>query len=243
MSSPTSNTNPHVANETSSPEIFPRKNKLKNVILTFLKLIIAVGLVLWVFLSGKLDFKSLLVFVDHFFVLLSLVLLWSFGFVCLGGLRWFILLRGLDLKVTFFRTLQMHLIGLFFNSALPGAVGGDIVKAVYVMRDNQTVNKTSSLLTVLLDRIIGLFGMFTIGGIMISFDLQRVLNHPDTRTATITLFCALLGLFLFFCTVFIPYKGDRDPFVRFFAFCHGKIPGFSMLSKIRRLPILTTAPI
>ena len=77
----------------------------------------------------------------------------------LGAFRWYILLKALDLVVSYFRALQLQLIGFFFNTAMPGAVGGDIVKAIYIMREQQSKRKTPAMLAVLLDRVVGVVAL------------------------------------------------------------------------------------
>src|SRR5262249_30701297 len=42
--------------------------------------------------------------------------------------RWYLLVRALDLPLTIRDALRYGFIGIFFNTFLPGAVGGDIIK-------------------------------------------------------------------------------------------------------------------
>ena len=51
---------------------------------------------------------------------------------------------------------------------MPGAVGGDIIKAFYVCRENSQ-RKTPVLLSILLDRIIGLLGLFVAASLYLIF--------------------------------------------------------------------------
>lgn len=51
--------------------------------------------------------------------------------------------------------------GCFFNFALPGSVGGDVIKAYYLARYTHS-KKTEVVTTVFLDRAIGLFGLLVI---------------------------------------------------------------------------------
>jgi uncharacterized membrane protein YbhN (UPF0104 family) len=78
--------------------------------------------------------------------------------VLLGALRWRMVLRvqGLDLPVG--RTLEISLVAQFFNAFLLGSTGGDLLKAYYAARETHH-KKTEAVVTVLVDRIIGLFSM------------------------------------------------------------------------------------
>ena len=46
---------------------------------------------------------------------------------------------------------------------MPGAVGGDLVKAGYVIKENKDKSKSAVFMTIFLDRLIGMSGIFFIG--------------------------------------------------------------------------------
>ena len=72
--------------------------------------------------------------------------------------RWWVLVRAQDLPFTLGNAFRLGLIGLFWNTFLPGAVGGDAVKAYYLAREQD--RRTVAVSTVLLDRAIGLWALF-----------------------------------------------------------------------------------
>jgi len=72
--------------------------------------------------------------------------------------RWWVLVRAQDLPFTLGNAFRLGLIGLFWNTFLPGAVGGDAVKAFYLAREQD--RRTVAVSTVLLDRAIGLWALF-----------------------------------------------------------------------------------
>ena len=51
---------------------------------------------------------------------------------------------------------------------IPGNVGGDIVKALYVARDQDAVKRPAILLVVVLERALGLAGLLALGGVMVA---------------------------------------------------------------------------
>ena len=57
-----------------------------------------------------------------------------FAFIVVTNSRWWFLLRANGLGVGFFEAQKFGWIGLFFNNVMPGATGGDVVKAVYIVR-------------------------------------------------------------------------------------------------------------
>jgi uncharacterized protein (TIRG00374 family) len=91
----------------------------------------------WLFLAGA-------------FIIFSLALLVTL-------VRWYFLVRAQDLPFTLPEAMRIGLIGFFFNSFLPGSVGGDIVKAAALAR--QQDRRTVAVATVIMDRVIALWGL------------------------------------------------------------------------------------
>jgi hypothetical protein len=126
--------------------------------------------------------------------------------VCLAAvlvtfLRWYLLVwaQGLPFRVR--DSLRIGFIGFFFNLLIPGAVGGDLVKAVLLAREQQ--RKTVAVATVLIDRIIGMYGLILVGGLATGIfwgDVQKLPALHRIGTFTLALLAgstvALLILFL-----------------------------------------------
>ena len=55
------------------------------------------------------------------------------------------------------QAIRLGLIGLFYNTFLPGGVGGDIIKAAGLARSQE--RRTVAVATVLMDRVIALWGL------------------------------------------------------------------------------------
>ena len=69
-------------------------------------------------------------------------------------LRWLILLRVPSVHVNYWAALKLHMLGLFYNNCLPGAVGGDALRAWYVTK--HTDKKIEAALSVFIDRAVGM---------------------------------------------------------------------------------------
>lgn len=83
--------------------------------------------------------------------------------LCAGALaiqyyRWYVLVRALDLPFTLGAAFRLGLVGTCYNVFLPGAVGGDFVKAYYIAH-GQPGRRAAAVATVVIDRVIGLFGL------------------------------------------------------------------------------------
>jgi uncharacterized protein (TIRG00374 family) len=72
--------------------------------------------------------------------------------------RWFLLVQAVELPVTIRNTFRLGLVGVFYNTFLPGSVGGDLLKAYFLARAHPE-RKTRAVATVLIDRALGLFGL------------------------------------------------------------------------------------
>jgi uncharacterized protein (TIRG00374 family) len=72
-------------------------------------------------------------------------------------LRWFILVRAVDLPFRLYDALRLGFIGIFFSTFLPGSVGGDIFKAYFLAREQN--RRTVAVATVIMDRAIALWAL------------------------------------------------------------------------------------
>jgi uncharacterized membrane protein YbhN (UPF0104 family) len=90
------------------------------------------------------------------------VLLVLAAIVVLTAIRWQRLVRALDLALPFGPAVRLTWIGLFFNIAIPGATGGDVVKAYYTARVLGA--PTRAVVSVFVDRVLGLFALVLLAG-------------------------------------------------------------------------------
>lgn len=81
--------------------------------------------------------------------------------------RWHEILRSQEVHVGWGQALVLTLVGNFYNSFLPGSTGGDFFKAYFVAR--QTPHKIRAIISVFIDRVIGLFALVLLGGTMAAY--------------------------------------------------------------------------
>jgi hypothetical protein len=127
--------------------------------------------------------------------LLAAVLIMPLSYV-LTSIRWHLLLDSLGVRLTFFRSLVLNLVGAFYNAFMPGTTGGDLIKAYYAAK--QTDLRTRAVLSVLIDRIIGLMALILVGGAMAAYQW----HIPDCRRVAVVsgviTGCVLMGLVVFY---------------------------------------------
>ncbi|MEM7645905.1 MAG: lysylphosphatidylglycerol synthase transmembrane domain-containing protein [Pseudomonadota bacterium] len=139
-----------------------KKSQLKQWLIPFLKLLIASCLILWLVRSGRFDLESLSHYQSPWIWLSGISL-----FLVLIGInswRWKLLLGLESVEISLPRAYQLSLVGIFFNFFMPGGVGGDVVKAAYLMRDYQA-KKWFIGWSILVDRILGMLALFLYSGI------------------------------------------------------------------------------
>lgn len=90
----------------------------------------------------------------------------------LSMVRWHFLMVSVGLHSTPFLAIRLGFIGVFFNNVVPGLTGGDLLKAVYVTRENPS-QRSAAAISVIVDRVIGIVALALIAAVVIPFDLQR----------------------------------------------------------------------
>ncbi len=92
----------------------------------------------------------------------TLVLLLLAGVVGLTAWRWERLVRVLGLALPLRTAFRLTWVGMFFNLAIPGSTGGDVVKAWYAAR--LLGAPTRAVVSVFVDRALGLFALVLLAG-------------------------------------------------------------------------------
>lgn len=92
--------------------------------------------------------------------------------VMIAGGRWWWLLRVNGMNVSLFEALRFTWIGVFFNTVFPGSTGGDVLKAVYIMK-RCPGHRVEALVSVGVDRILGLGSLALLGAICVLFAIDQ----------------------------------------------------------------------
>jgi uncharacterized protein (TIRG00374 family) len=92
----------------------------------------------------------------------ALVLAGLFALAIVTAWRWSWLVHALGLALSAADAVRYTLYGIFFNLVVPGATGGDVVKAYYAAR--RTGVPTKAVVSVFVDRAVGLFALVLLAG-------------------------------------------------------------------------------
>jgi hypothetical protein len=97
--------------------------------------------------------------------LAPVLLLIAFGF---AAVRWRRLLLGVRTRASVLACYRFYLVGAFYNLVLPGAIGGDAVRAALMARAT-TAPLTRVAVVVLLERATGVLTLFVIGALAVAY--------------------------------------------------------------------------
>ncbi|MBW7907117.1 MAG: flippase-like domain-containing protein [Phycisphaerae bacterium] len=110
---------------------------------------------------------------------LALLLFLPVPFMAAQRLVWMLAIQ--DVRLTRWESIKLTFAGNFFNFALPGTTGGDLIKAYYITQ--YTHQKTEAVTTVFLDRVIGLLGLMALATVMFVLSWRRVTWDPAVFTS------------------------------------------------------------
>ena len=115
------------------------------------------------------------------------------------SIRWWLLLKVQDVHLTLGEAIRLTLLGIFFNNAVPGTVGGDLFKAYYAAK--HTDRKAAVMVAVAVDRVIGLVEFALMASIMLvvawSFKLVPAAELKFPAIAVAVLLSGLLIAMVF----------------------------------------------
>jgi len=152
-------------------------SKLRSTLSLALKICLAAGLVVYLVKSGHLDLRTVWDLITFPNTLMALALI---GITIVASCwRWVLLLKVRDLEVPFGYAMSLYLIGMFFNYALPGSVSGDLVRGYYLVQDYPG-RKMDSALSVLIDRILGLYHFFILTLLAVAMDFDFVMGNEKS---------------------------------------------------------------
>lgn len=157
----------------------------KSFVVGFLKTAFGLGVLAYVISihwepkNGSPGISGILKMTPDFALLGAAILLAGATITC-QILRWYMLVRALDLPFTLRNAFRLGMVGYFYNIMLPGSIGGDFVKAYSMYREHPE-RRAAAVATVVVDRILGLFGLLlfaaVFGGAFWLLDDPRVVGN------------------------------------------------------------------
>ena len=163
----------------------------KKALLTLLQVAVTVGLLWWVFHDPdkRSQMAEALRQANWGWLLVGVAVF--FCCTLLTTVRWKVLLSVQGISMTWLRTWQLFMIGMFFNLFMLGSTGGDVVKMFLTMREAPN-NRGAALLSVFMDRVIGMMALILISLAFLYFRYD-VLSHSNASAALLNTLLWLLA--------------------------------------------------
>jgi uncharacterized protein (TIRG00374 family) len=191
------------------------KKLLKNkIVVTLLKFALAAGILAWVIYGLIKDeaqrqnlFKLLEQPKDWRLIALGSIVLFL-GIVA-TFVRWQLLVRALGIPFTIRDGLRLGFLGYLFNFVGPGGVGGDLFKAVFIAREHPG-RRSQAVATVFIDRIVGLYALFLVSGVMaLANGLWNAEDPKLQKAAQVTVIGTVVGAILIVMMIIPGFTNGR----------------------------------
>ncbi len=147
---------------------------LKKILLNSAKFILALGIVIWLVQSGKLDWTLLAKILNH---PTNLAIVFIVQLFLIGMLTYrlrYLLSPRTSVRLDFKKLYLINWVGMFFSSVLPGSVTGDVIKVWYLKKEDKSFSTPFLLFISFLDRLMGLTGLILLMGFFSILNYQKL---------------------------------------------------------------------
>lgn len=145
---------------------------MKKSVLIVLKVVFSVGILIYIFKKvvsiGDLWSSLREAQVSY----LAAAIAFYFLVQTISAYRWYLLLKPLDIDISFPKTLSLYFLGMYFNFFLPSAIGGDVFKVYYL--NKETGRLSASTASVFVDRDIGMGGLLLAATLVAAYGGTRI---------------------------------------------------------------------
>ncbi|MFH0939374.1 MAG: lysylphosphatidylglycerol synthase domain-containing protein [Planctomycetota bacterium] len=157
------------------------------------KILLAAGCLYYVLSRQMINFDNMRrLFTTPSILLVAIGALTAQLFITAQRLR--LLLAAQGFPIGYWTMLRLTYLGAFFDAFLVTSVGGDVVKAVYLVRGIPYGRRTEAASTLVMDRLLGLFGLLFLMLVAAIYRLDVMWCTPRIRICFISLVvvCAVL---------------------------------------------------
>lgn len=169
--------------------------RARRLLVTGLKLIIAVALLSWLVGGGQLQPGRIRDSLLRQPALMVLALALGAFNISTSAVRWLLLLRAEGIACSLPDALRLTWIGHFWNMVIPGAVSGDAVKMYYIGR-LAPERREEAWTTVFADRLIGMAALVSLSTLATALNLEFMWSRPELQATALTMLGILLLLSL-----------------------------------------------
>ena len=106
--------------------------------------------------------------------------------------RWYLLVRGLDLDFQLRDAFRLGSLGFMLSQVMPGSVGGDLFRAAFIAHE-QPGRRTLAVASVFIDRVVGLVAMLVVASLGLIVAGKTVQMGPLIRSLQTFVWLATVG--------------------------------------------------
>lgn len=170
---------------------------MKKIAVWLIKILVAVAVMSWIIIKHKESFIENLKNFELKFFFLALFLLLSQMAMC--GLRWYYLLKVQKIDISIKEVMLLNFKSFFLSLVIPGGmIGGDVAKVAMVSSRMPKGARLEPNFSILVDRIIGMIGLFLIAIIVVISSFNLLMN-VDLSELKIPKSLNLAGIIIFLC--------------------------------------------
>ena len=146
-----------------------------------IKLIVVIMTIGYLVYIDGIDFQVLSQVVRGNYLVLSAALIFFLLVTSLSGLRWFLLMRAVDVPINLRQCFKIHMIGMFFMFYVPGGgTGSAIIKAYFVHKESGEASNLA-LMSIFIDIVIGIYSLLIVGVVAIFINYTVPIENPILR--------------------------------------------------------------
>jgi len=164
----------------------------KRCLTTLLKVALPAAILVWLIASLDREQLSQLGEYPIHWPLLAAGFVLAIASVCTTFVRWYLLVRALDLPFRLADAFRLSFVGYLLNFIAFGSVGGDLFKAVFLARE-QPGRRTEAVATVFLDRVVGLYSLLVVASAVIACSDRSAWDADLKVVCNLTLAATGLG--------------------------------------------------
>ena len=177
---------------------------MNRYLIGFLKIAVPLGIILW--LLTNIEPKQLEALRDRpkNWALLAAAFGLSFLAICITFLRWYLLVRTINLPFRLRDAFRLGFLGYLLSFVSVGAVGGDLFKAFFIAREHPG-RRAEAVATVVVDRMIGLYALLLLTSAAI---FVRDFSNPSPALNTICTMTYCATAFGGICVLIVLFPGS-----------------------------------
>ena len=189
-----------------------KRTQTRKRLILFGKILVVCLLLIFLLNSGRLDFVLILKAYKNPTPLL-LGIFFCFLALLSPIFRWLTLSRLQMLPLSGLDAVRLTMIGYFFNIFIPGATGGDVIRAAYTIRDCPE-RRPHALTVIFVDRGLGLHALLLLVMIVFLFRAPLFYSYPNLRIWILCIAMIFIGgTLMAFLLVFVKINSLMMPFL------------------------------